>query len=42
LNKKQFSTFVDHIRKWAFDKLEMHIPNPEDKQLGDFYNEYNL
>jgi hypothetical protein len=40
LDTKQFNDFLEKIRKFAQDELNIRLPLPDDKYFDDFYNIY--
>lgn len=38
MNKQEFTVYIDSIREWANDTLNVYIPTVEDLNQADFYN----
>jgi hypothetical protein len=42
LDTKQFTDYLEKIRKFAHDELNIRLPLPDDKYFDEFYNVYEV
>lgn len=42
LDTKQFTDYLEKIRKFAQDELNIRLPLPDDKYFDEFYNVYEV
>lgn len=40
LDTKEMTVFIDKIRQFALEYLDLDIPSPDDQRMLDFYNDY--
>jgi len=42
LNTKEMTVFIDQIRLFCAEELSLEIPNPDEKRMLEYYNNYFL
>ena len=40
LNSKEMTDFIEKIRIWSVEFLELEIPDPDEKRMLDYYNNH--